>query len=117
VRVDFEIERGIRLPRDSEVRIQNIGLMGERQLGVVMGEGAAYAAPGDTFDGVLDAGIAEAMGAAGEAIAEARLLVRSLRAAVRSSRAVWNASPPTSSPTSGTARARSATSAARPKPS
>lgn len=84
VRVAFEIERGIRLPRDSEVRIQNIGLMGERQLGIVMGGGAAEAAPGETFEGRLDAGIAEAMGAAGEAIVEADLLVRSLRSAVDS---------------------------------
>jgi len=84
VRVDFEIERGVRLPKDSEVRIQNIGLMGERQLGIALGGGADFAEPGDSFQGVLDAGIAEAMGAAGEAIAEARLLILSLRTAVDS---------------------------------
>ncbi len=84
VRVTFEIEEGIRLPRDSEVRIQNIGLMGERQLGILMGEAAEDAAPGDSFEGRLDAGIAEAMGAAGEAILEADLLVRSIRSAVDS---------------------------------
>lgn len=84
VRVAFEIERGIRLPQDSEIRIQNIGLMGERQLGILMGESVAAAAPGDTFAGRLDAGIAEAMGAAGEAIVEADLLVRSIRKAVDS---------------------------------
>jgi phospholipid/cholesterol/gamma-HCH transport system substrate-binding protein len=84
VRVTFEITRGVRLPKDSEVRIQNIGLMGERQLGVRMGESEAVAVPGDTFDGMLDAGIAEAMGAAGEAIAEAQLLVRSVRLVVDS---------------------------------
>jgi phospholipid/cholesterol/gamma-HCH transport system substrate-binding protein len=64
------------------VRIQNIGLMGERQLGVTLGSSGEYAAPGAEFDGTLDAGIAEAMGAAGEAIAEAEELVRSVRAAV-----------------------------------
>ncbi len=91
VRVAFEIERGIRLPRGSEIRIQNIGLMGERQLGILMSEAAAPgseaaadAVPGDTFEGRLDAGIAEAMGAAGEAIVEADLLVRSIRSAVDS---------------------------------
>lgn len=84
VRVDFEIERGIRLPEDSEVRIQNIGLMGERQLGIVMGASPRDAAPGAAFTGVLDAGIAEAMGAAGAAIAEAELLIRSVRGAVDS---------------------------------
>lgn len=84
VRVTFEIEEGIGLPRDSEVRIQNIGLMGERQLGILMGVAAEDAAPGDAFEGRLDAGIAEAMGAAGEAIVEADLLVRSIRSAVDS---------------------------------
>lgn len=84
VRVDFEIGRGIALPEDSEVRIQNIGLMGERQLGILMGKSSRDAAPGATFEGILDAGIAEAMGAAGEAIAEAELLVRSVRGAVDS---------------------------------
>ena len=79
VRVGFEVERGLVLPKDSEVRIQNIGLMGERQLGIRLGASQQSAGPGDTFAGRLDAGIAEAMGAAGEAIAEADLLVRSLR--------------------------------------
>ncbi len=82
VRVGFEIERGIRLPVDSDVRIQNIGLMGERQLGIAMGPAGAFVEPGATFEGRLDAGIAEAMGAAGEAIAEGEALVRSVRAAV-----------------------------------
>ena len=87
VRVDFEIRRGLSLPRDSEVRIQNIGLMGERQLGILMGDGddsLAFATPGTVFEGRVDAGIAEAMGAAGEAIAEAELLVAALRRAVDS---------------------------------
>jgi phospholipid/cholesterol/gamma-HCH transport system substrate-binding protein len=84
VLVAFEVNQGTGLPEDSEVRIQNIGLMGERQLGISMGAAAANAAPGDTFGGTLDAGIAEAMGAAGEAIAEAEELVRSVRRAVDS---------------------------------
>lgn len=82
VRVGFSVDRGVRLPKNSEVRIQNIGLMGERQIGIRMGSAEAFAAPGATFDGTLDAGIAEAMGAAGEAIAETEALVRSVRAAV-----------------------------------
>jgi phospholipid/cholesterol/gamma-HCH transport system substrate-binding protein len=79
VLVTFEVNRGVKLPVDSEVRIQNIGLMGERQLGIRMGSSVENAEPGDTFAGALDAGIAEAMGAAGEAIAEAEKLVRSVR--------------------------------------
>jgi phospholipid/cholesterol/gamma-HCH transport system substrate-binding protein len=84
VLVTFDITEGILLPKDSEVRIQNIGLMGERQLGIVMGRSEDRASTGHVFEGYLDAGIAEAMGAAGEAISEARLLVQSLRVAVDS---------------------------------
>jgi phospholipid/cholesterol/gamma-HCH transport system substrate-binding protein len=84
VKVDFEIERGVRLPKDSEVRIQNIGLMGERQLGIRMGASAEAVPPGGGFEGRLDAGIAEAMGAAGEAIAEADRLAKTLRRVVDS---------------------------------
>lgn len=83
VRVRFEVARGIGLPEDSDLRIQNIGLMGERQLGIQLGEGND-AAPGYLFRGGVDAGIAEAMGAAGEAVAEARALVRAVRVAVDS---------------------------------
>ena len=84
VKVDFEIERGVHLPRNSEVRIQNIGLMGERQLGIRMGASKEVTPPGGNFEGQLDAGIAEAMGAAGEAIAEAQLLAKTLRSVVDS---------------------------------
>jgi phospholipid/cholesterol/gamma-HCH transport system substrate-binding protein len=84
VKVEFEIERGVRLPKDSEVRIQNIGLMGERQLGIRMGASSEAVPPGGRFEGRLDAGIAEAMGAAGEAIAEADRLAKTLRRVVDS---------------------------------
>ena len=84
VKVDFEIEHGVRLPKDSEVRIQNIGLMGERQVGIRRGASAETTAPGGSFEGRLDAGIAEAMGAAGEAIAEADRLAKTLRRVVDS---------------------------------
>ena len=84
VKVDFEIEHGVRLPKDSEVRIQNIGLMGERQLGIRMGASAEMLPPGGLLEGRLDAGIAEAMGAAGEAIAEADRLAKTLRRVVDS---------------------------------
>jgi phospholipid/cholesterol/gamma-HCH transport system substrate-binding protein len=82
VRVGFSVDRDVRLPKGSEVRIQNIGLMGERQLGVTLGATGDFAEPGAVFHGTLDAGIAEAMGAAGEAIAEAEELVRAVRVAV-----------------------------------
>ena len=80
VRVTFKLDRGMKLPKDSEVRIQNIGLMGERQIGIMLGHSAESFAPSAEMEGKLDAGIAEAMGIAGEVFVESETLVRSLHA-------------------------------------
>lgn len=79
VKVTLKLDRGVRLNKDCQVRIQNIGLMGERQIGVQLGQSNEYLPPGTTLTGVIDAGIAEAMGVAGEVFVEAETLVRSLR--------------------------------------
>jgi phospholipid/cholesterol/gamma-HCH transport system substrate-binding protein len=79
VRVTVKLNRGIRIPKDSDVRIQNIGLMGERQIGILLGGSGEAVEPGGEFTGSIDAGIAEAMGVAGEVFVEAETLVRSLR--------------------------------------
>jgi phospholipid/cholesterol/gamma-HCH transport system substrate-binding protein len=84
VRVTVKLRRGIRIPKDSDVRIQNIGLMGERQIGILLGKAGEAYAPGALLEGSLDAGIAEAMGIAGEVFVEAETLVKSLRAVMDS---------------------------------
>jgi phospholipid/cholesterol/gamma-HCH transport system substrate-binding protein len=84
VLVTLKLNRGVRLPKDSRVRIQNIGLMGERQVGIMLGESEGYFAPGEEMEGELDAGIAEAMGTAGEVFKEAETLVHNLRAVIDS---------------------------------
>lgn len=84
VRVTLKLDRGLKLPKDSEVRIQNIGLMGERQVGILMGRSAEYFPTGADLEGKLDAGIAEAMGVAGEVFIESEVMVKSLRAVMDS---------------------------------
>ncbi|HLP41746.1 MAG TPA: MlaD family protein [Fibrobacteria bacterium] len=84
VKVTMKLNRGIALPKDSDVRIQNIGLMGERQIGILLGRSAETVPPGGVLEGSLDAGIAEAMGIAGEVFVEAETLVKSLRAVMDS---------------------------------
>ncbi len=82
--VGMRLEDGVSIPIDSEIRIQNIGLMGERQVGIRLGAAEAVATQQDTLQGTLDAGIAEAMGLAGEVFVEAEGLVASLRSVVDS---------------------------------
>lgn len=84
VRVTVKLNRGIRIPKDSDIRIQNIGLMGERQIGILLGQGQEAYAVGSNLTGTIDAGIAEAMGIAGEVFVEAETLVKSLRAVMDS---------------------------------
>ncbi|MEO6097291.1 MAG: MlaD family protein [Fibrobacteria bacterium] len=79
VRVSLKLDRGLKLPKDSEVRIQNIGLMGERQIGIQLGQSAESWPTGAELEGKIDAGIAETMGIAGEVFVESETLVRSLR--------------------------------------
>lgn len=78
VRVNLKLDRGIKLPKDSEVRIQNIGLMGERQIGIMLGQSTEYWPTDAELEGKIDAGIAEAMGIAGEVLIESGTLVKSL---------------------------------------
>jgi len=79
VKVTLSVDRGVKLDKDCKVRIQNIGLMGERQIGIQLGASTETWPPGSTLRGELDAGIAEAMGVAGEVFVQAESLVRNLR--------------------------------------
>ncbi|MBF0431533.1 MAG: MCE family protein [Fibrobacteria bacterium] len=90
VRVSFNLKhsftnqsgdiQGIFIPKDSRVRVQNIGLMGERQIEIHLGEVQDVYTPGDIIEnGYFDAGIAEAMGTAGKVFEEAEDLVMTIR--------------------------------------
>jgi phospholipid/cholesterol/gamma-HCH transport system substrate-binding protein len=72
----------VKIPKDSEVRVQNIGIMGERQIGMILGDAETYWAPGDTINGQFDAGIAEALGLAGEVCDSTKVLLESVKEAL-----------------------------------
>ena len=79
VLVVVRIRNDVRIPVGSEIRVQNIGIMGERQIGVILCDSSQnYYAPGDTIDGQFDAGIAEALGLAGEIIDSTKILISSV---------------------------------------
>ncbi len=85
VKVAIQVSQGIGLTTNSEIRIQNIGLMGERQMGIHLGNAKEIMPPGGTFMGKLDAGIAEAMGVVGEVFIEVDALVKTMRRTMDSS--------------------------------
>lgn len=90
VKVSFDLKQSfinqehqevpIQIPVNSDIRVQNIGLMGERQIEIHLGDASQFHAPGSVIqNGTFDAGIAEAMGVAGQVFEEAEDLVGTMR--------------------------------------
>lgn len=79
VTVKIRLRDDVKIPKDSEIRVQNIGIMGERQIGIILGDTNAYFAPLDTITGHFDSGIAEALGLAGEVCDSAMVLIESVK--------------------------------------
>ena len=80
--VTIRLRTDVKIPKDSEIRVQNIGIMGERQIGIILGDKTEYYAPGDTITGQFDAGIAEAIGLAGELCDSTKVLLESVKNAL-----------------------------------
>jgi phospholipid/cholesterol/gamma-HCH transport system substrate-binding protein len=75
VLVRVSLRNDVKIPKDSDIRVQNIGLLGERQVGMLLGESKEMFTEGDTIAGNFDAGIAEVMGMAGEVLDSAKILM------------------------------------------
>lgn len=80
--VTIRLRTDVKIPKDSEIRVQNIGIMGERQIGIILGDVTQYFTPGDTIDGQFDAGIAEALGLVGEVCDSSKVLLESVKNAL-----------------------------------
>ena len=80
--VTIRLRTDVKIPKDSEIRVQNIGIMGERQIGIILGDEEKYFEPGDTITGQFDAGIAEAIGLAGELCDSTKILLESVKLAL-----------------------------------
>lgn len=84
VAVDMKLSRSIRLTDSCTVTVQNIGLMGERMIGIQLtSKGTPYSPnEGDSttwIAGNFDSGIAEAMGMLGAVLGDVEVLVASVR--------------------------------------
>ena len=75
VLVKVSVRNDVKIPVDSDIRVQNIGLLGERQIGMLLGDSTRYYSGGDTINGFFDAGIAEVMGMAGEVLDSAKIIM------------------------------------------
>jgi phospholipid/cholesterol/gamma-HCH transport system substrate-binding protein len=75
VLVAVSVRNDVKIPKDSEIRVQNIGLLGERQIGILLGDSPKFFTTSDTIPGFFDSGIAEVMGMAGEVLDSAKLIL------------------------------------------
>ncbi len=75
VLVELEVDEDVKLSRDSRIIVQNIGLMGERMVGVELGESEEIITAKDTIQGRFDSGIAEVMGGLGLLLNDVKGLV------------------------------------------
>ncbi|MDR3001491.1 MAG: MlaD family protein [Fibromonadaceae bacterium] len=75
VLVRVSVRNDVKIPVDSDIRVQNIGLLGERQIGINLGDSTRTFSIGDTIRGQFDAGIAEVMGMAGEVLDSAKIIM------------------------------------------
>jgi phospholipid/cholesterol/gamma-HCH transport system substrate-binding protein len=79
VLVGMQITVGVDIPEDSRVTIQNVGLMGERMIGIRLGSSPNPVSPDVPMQGHFDSGIAEAMGMLGDVFVDAKELVLIVR--------------------------------------
>ncbi|UCF05064.1 MAG: MCE family protein [bacterium] len=61
VRVTLEMRVSVRIPTDSRVILQTLGIMGERAVTIILGKSETFLEPGATLDGTYDPGISEAL--------------------------------------------------------
>ena len=85
VAVDIKLDKDVPLTDSSKITVQNIGLMGERMVGVQLSGKGALCKPngkgknGTTYiNGYFDTGIAEAMGMVGTVLGDVRELVKNV---------------------------------------
>jgi phospholipid/cholesterol/gamma-HCH transport system substrate-binding protein len=83
VAVTLEVDSKVQIPQNSEFRLQNIGLLGERQIGIAMGQGQALA-NGSEVKGIYDYGISETMAVAGQVMDSAQILLTTVRSVLDS---------------------------------
>jgi phospholipid/cholesterol/gamma-HCH transport system substrate-binding protein len=82
VEVTMSIEKDVQITQDSRIVIQNIGLMGERMIGIRLGTGEPLQ-QGQIMEGQFDSGIAEAMGMLGEVLREVQATMDELQSVVK----------------------------------
>lgn len=89
VTVVIRVDKDVKLTDSSTITVQNIGLMGERTVGIQLAEGGKVIHPSTKgkityINGKFDSGIAEAMGMLGSVLGDARVLLANVSSIIDS---------------------------------
>jgi phospholipid/cholesterol/gamma-HCH transport system substrate-binding protein len=79
VLVTMEISARAKVPDDSRIVLQTIGIMGERIVTIILGASPRFLEPGSLMQGVYDPGIAEALAALGNIMGELTQLTKDMQ--------------------------------------
>ena len=79
VAITMRISSDVKIPEDSEVLLQTIGIMGERIVSIVLGESNSYIEPGSMLQGIYDPGLSEVLASFGNVMSDLRELLREIR--------------------------------------
>lgn len=77
--VELGVSDGVDIPRDSNIQLKSIGIMGERFVAVTQGRSGQLMAQGDTTGGQFLMGLSEVMGTAGSIMDEIAETTRNLK--------------------------------------
>jgi len=83
VLVTMEIESGTRIPVDSRIKLQTVGIMGERVVTILLGRSNRMLEPGSIMQGEYDPGISEAFSLLGNLADELESLTNDMAGIAR----------------------------------
>jgi len=78
--VTMNINAGTKIPEDSRVVLQTLGIMGERIVTIIVGRSDVILEPGAMINGVYDPGISEALASMGKVMEDLRGLMKDIQA-------------------------------------
>jgi phospholipid/cholesterol/gamma-HCH transport system substrate-binding protein len=79
VLVTMKLSSDVKVPEDSRVILQTIGVMGERVVVIILGDSETMLEPGDTLRGIYDPGISEAFASLGHLMEDLTALTVDIR--------------------------------------
>jgi phospholipid/cholesterol/gamma-HCH transport system substrate-binding protein len=77
--VEMAVKEGVAIPKDSEIKLTAVGIMGERQVTILRGDLSDAIAPGDTVNGKLLPDLGDVMGRTGDIIDEVETSLLNLK--------------------------------------